>query len=67
MDKLHHALKSMELPMSYISVLSLVGTESDKRARAQVYVYLYASVYAYPVVNIAHDNYILTGADENFA
>eukprot|EP00731_Ephydatia_muelleri_P031203 Em0022g717a len=35
MDKLHHALKSMELPMSYISVLSLVGTESDKRARAQ--------------------------------
>ena len=34
-NKLHHALKSLELPMPYISVLSLVGTESDKKVKAQ--------------------------------
>ena len=37
--KLHSGLKSMEFPMSFISILSLLGVESDKKAKAQVSVF----------------------------
>ena len=35
--KLHCGLKSMELPMSYISILSLLGAESNTKTKAQVH------------------------------